>query len=73
MIEAYSITQALGDALFRDIRVFLLSEPETPLRVKRINWNRQSSDLQDSQGRIYRDVSWDDIEFADGEEYRVST
>lgn len=65
MIEAYSITQALGDALFRNSRAFLLSEPGTSLRVKRINWNRQSSDLEDERGRVYHDVSWDDIEFAD--------
>ena len=68
MSQASSITQALGDALFKNSRVFLLSKPETVLRVKIIHWSRQTSDLQDERGRVYRDVSWDDIEFADGEE-----
>ncbi len=63
VIRSNAIFQGVGDWLFKGSWVYLLTEPETPLRVKRIHWDRQTSDLQDKQGRFYRGVSWDELEF----------
>ena len=71
-MEARSSMQAIGNWLFKGSFVYLLAEPEIPLRVKRINWGRQTSDLQDGQGRIYPDISWDDMEFWNPEDYHLA-
>ena len=71
MIEAYSITQALGDALFRNSRVFLLSEPDRVLKQRKIHWDRQTCDVEDEDGRVFYDVSWDDLEFVDDVDYHL--
>lgn len=72
MIEAYSITQALGDALFRNSRVFLLSEPDRVLKQRKIHWNRQTCDVEDEDGQVFYDVSWDDLEFVDDIEFHLA-
>ncbi len=71
MIEAYSVTQALGDVLFTGNRVYRLAEPDRMLKIKNIYWDRETSDLEDEQGRVYRDVSRNDMEFAGGVEYHL--
>jgi len=69
VIRSETVVKAVSDVLFTGSRVHLLAEPETPLPAKNIHWNRETSDLQDGEGRVYYDVSWDEIEFADEVEY----
>jgi hypothetical protein len=61
--QSKKLTQAIGDWLFKGSDVYLLSDPGTRLKVRKIHWDRQSSDLEDAQGRLYKDMSWDFIEF----------
>lgn len=69
MIEAKSMMQSLGDVLFTGRRVYLLDEPDRVLKTKRINWSRESSDLEDREGRVFYDVPWDAQEFFDKIDY----
>ncbi|MGB6066118.1 MAG: hypothetical protein WBG50_15060 [Desulfomonilaceae bacterium] len=66
-----ALTQAIGDWLFGRNRVHRLSEPNRMLKTRKINWDRETSDVEDGAGRVFRDVSWDDLEFADDVEYRL--
>ncbi|MCL4518315.1 MAG: hypothetical protein M1587_03870 [Thaumarchaeota archaeon] len=58
-----TMMQAIGDWLFGGSDVYLLSDPGARLKVRKINWDRESSDLEDAQGRLYKDMPWDFIEF----------
>jgi hypothetical protein len=71
MIQARSITQAIGDWLFLRHPVYLISEPDRMLRQKKINWGRETCDLEDEQGRVYYEVPWDCIEFAGDVEFNL--
>ncbi len=70
-IRSKTITQAIGDWLFRGNRVYRLCQPDRMLTTKRINWDRETSDVQDEDGGIYYDVSWDDLEFWNPEDYHL--
>jgi hypothetical protein len=61
--QSKNMTQAIGDWLFKGSDVYLLSDPGTRLKVRKINWDRGSSDLEDTEGRFYKDMPWDYIEF----------
>jgi hypothetical protein len=65
IIRSEIVTQAIGDWLFGKNLVYRLSEPDRMLKQKKIHWDRQTCDVEDEDGRIYCDVSWDDLEFAD--------
>ena len=71
MKEARSVTQAIGDWLFRGTRVYRLSEPNRVLKQKRINWDRQSVDVEDADGNLLCDIPWDDLEFWDPVDYHL--
>lgn len=71
VIRSKTVMRVIGDWLFRGNRVYLLPEPGRMLKTKRINWNRETSDLEDEQGRVYLDVPWDNIEFWDPVEYHL--
>jgi len=43
----------------------MLSAPNRMLTTKRINWDRETSDVEDEDGNVFYDVSWDDLEFWD--------
>ena len=35
------------------------------LKQRQIHWDKQTCDLEDEDGTMFYDVSWDDLEFAD--------
>jgi hypothetical protein len=71
-MESCSSMQVIGDWLFKGSDVYLLSDPGTRLKVKRINWDAETSDLIDAQGRLYKDVSWDSMEFWSPQDYHLA-
>ena len=71
MIEARSIMQAVGDVLFTGDRVYRLVEPDRILRVRRIRWDKETSDLEDERGKVYYNVGWDEQEFWDDVEFHL--
>lgn len=60
-----TLTQAIGNWLFGGNRVYRLSEPDRMLKQRQIHWDKQTCDLEDEDGTMFYDVSWDDLEFAD--------
>jgi len=70
-IRSKPLMQAVGDWLFRGNRVYLLSAPNRMLTTKRINWDRETSDVRDKDGNVFYDVSWDDLEFWNPEDYHL--
>jgi hypothetical protein len=70
-IPSKTVMQAVGDWLFRGNRVYKLSVPNRMLTTKRINWDRETSDVQDEDGKVFYDVSWDDLEFWNPEDYHL--
>ncbi len=72
VIRSQTVIRAVGDFLFLGNKVYRLAEPHRVLTVKKIHWNRETSDLEDEHGRIFRDVSWDDIEFQHPEDYHLA-
>lgn len=71
VVGSKTALKAVGDWLFKGSRVYLLCEPGVPLRVTKIHWDRATSDLQDGQGRVYKNVSWNDIDFWDDVDYHL--
>ena len=70
-MKARSSLQAVGDWLFRGSRVYLSSEPDKMLKTVKINWDKETSDVEDEQGRVFYDIPWDDLEFWDPEDYHL--
>jgi len=70
-IQSKTAMQAIGDWLFRGNQVYMLSAPNRMLKTVRINWGRQSSDVEDEDGNVFYDVCWDDLEFWNPEDYHL--
>jgi len=66
-----ALTQAVGNWLFRGNRVYRLSEPDRMLKQRKINWDRQTCDLDDEDGTVFFDVSWDELEFWEPVDYHL--
>jgi hypothetical protein len=64
-----TLTQAIGNWLFGGNRVYRISEPDRILKQRKIHWSRETCDVEDEAGRVFYDVSWDDLEFWDPVEY----
>jgi len=63
---------AIYNWIFRGTRVYRLSEPDRVLTTVRINWDAQSTDLQDADGTVFRDIPWTDVEFLHPEDYHLA-
>lgn len=64
-IRSNTVMRAVGDWLFGKKLVYRLSEPDRLLKQKKIHWGRQTCDVEDEDGLVFYDVSWDDLEFVD--------
>jgi hypothetical protein len=71
VIRSRTVMRALGDWLFRGNRVYLLPEPDRMLRTRKINWDRETSDVEDEHGKVYREVPWDTLEFWEPVDYHL--
>ncbi len=49
----------------------MLSNPNRMLKTVRINWDRETTDLEDEDGNVFYDVCWDDLEFEHPEDYHI--
>lgn len=65
VIRSETVMQAIGGWLFGRNRVYRLSEPGRILKQQKINWDRESVDVEDEDGQVFYDIPWDDLEFAD--------
>jgi hypothetical protein len=57
-----TLTQALGDGLYRGTLVCRVDEPDRVLKVRRVNWDRESTLVEDEDGKVF-ELSWDETEF----------
>jgi len=64
-MRSKTVIQAVGDWLFRGNRVYMLSAPNRMLKTVRINWDRETSDVEDEDGNVFYGVAWDSLEFWD--------
>ena len=71
VVRSKPLMQAVGDWIFRGNRVYMLSAPNRMLITKRINWDRETSDVEDEDGIVFYDVSWHDLEFWNPEDYHL--
>jgi hypothetical protein len=71
IIRSNTVMRAVGDRLFGGNRVYRLSEPNRMLKQRKIHWNRQTCDLEDEDGRVFRDVCWDELEFWEPVDYHL--
>ena len=62
-IRSKTVMKAIGNWLFGGNLVYLLSEPDRKLKTLKINWDKGSSDVEDEDGTVFQDISWDDLEF----------
>ena len=69
LAKSNTVTKSIGNWLFRGQRVYRLSEPDRILMTKKINWDSETSDVEDDTGRLFCDVPWDDLEFYDEVDY----
>jgi hypothetical protein len=65
------VTQAIGNWLFGSNRVYRVAEPDRILKQRKIHWDRQTCDVEDEDGQVFSDVSWDDLEFWDQVEFHL--
>jgi hypothetical protein len=70
-IRSRKAMQTIGDWLFRGNKVYMLAAPNRMLTTRRINWDRETSDVQDEDGNVFYDVSWHEIEFWNPEDYHL--
>jgi len=71
-IRSKPLMQAVGDWLFRGSRVYRLSEPDRMLKTVKVNWEAETTDVQDDYGQIFYDIPWDDLEFWNPEDYHLA-
>src|SRR5208283_5507892 len=60
-IPPKTVMQAVGNWLFRGSRVYMLSAPNRMLKTVRINWDRETSDVEDEDGNVFYGVAWDSL------------
>ena len=65
VISSKTVMRAIGNSLFRGNRVYRLSEPDRPLKQRKIHWDTETCDVEDEDGRVFYSVPWDDLEFVD--------
>jgi hypothetical protein len=41
------------------------------LKQRKIHWDQQTCDVEDADGKVLYDVSWDDLEFWDPVDYHL--
>ena len=71
VISSKTALRAVGNWLFGGTRVYLLSAPSRMLKQKQIHWDRQTCDVEDSDGKVLYEVPWDRLEFWDPVEYHL--
>jgi hypothetical protein len=69
IIRSKTEMEAIGSWLFRGSQVYLLDQPHRMLTTKRINWDEQTTDVQDADGHVFYDIPWDDLEFWNPDDY----
>ncbi len=50
VIRSKTVMRAVGDLLFLGNEVYMLAAPDRMLTVKKIHWDRETTDLEDEQG-----------------------
>lgn len=70
-IRSKPLMQAVANWLLRGSRVYLLSAPNRMLKTLRINWDRETSDVQDEDGKVFYEIPWYEIEFWNPEDYHL--
>src|SRR5208337_3978703 len=70
-IRSKPLMQAVVNWLLRGSRVYMLAAPNRMLTTKRINWDRETTDLEDEDGNVFYDIPWDDLEFWNPEDYHL--
>ena len=71
VISSKTALRAIGNWLFGGSKVYLLSTPGRMLKQRKIHWDRQTCDVEDTDGRVIYDVPWDDLEFWDPVDYHL--
>ncbi|MGO9570477.1 MAG: hypothetical protein ACLP5H_23345 [Desulfomonilaceae bacterium] len=71
VVRSKTVMKAVGNWLFRGSRVYLSSEPDRILRTVKIDWGAGTSDVEDEDGRVFHDISWNDLEFWNPEDYHL--
>jgi hypothetical protein len=66
-----ALTQAIGNWLFDGSQVYRLDEPDRMLKTTKIHWEKESSDVEDEDGRVFHDVPWDDLDFWEPVDYHL--
>jgi len=69
--QTSALTQAIGNWLFDGSQVYRLDEPDRKLKTTKIHWERESSDVEDEDGRVFHDVPWDDLDFWEPVDYHL--
>lgn len=52
VIKSKTVMNAIGNWLFRRNPVYLLSEPDRILKQRKIHWAKETSDVEDEDGRV---------------------
>ena len=42
------------------------------LKTVKVNWEAETTDVQDDYGQIFYDIPWDDLEFWNPEDYHLA-
>jgi hypothetical protein len=66
-----ALTQAIGNWLFDGSQVYRLDEPDRMLKTTKIHWEKESSDVEDEDGRVFHDVPWDNLDFWEPVDYHL--
>ena len=72
IIRSKTVMQAIGNWLFRGSQVYVLDQPDRTLKTKRINWNRETTDVEDETGTVFNDIPWERLEFRHPEDYHLA-
>ncbi len=70
-IRSQTVIRAVVNWLLRGSQVYLLAAPNRMMKTLRINWDRETTDLEDEDGNVFYDVCWDDLEFQHPEDYHL--
>ncbi len=71
-IQSKTVMQAIWNWMLRGSEVYFLDQPDRTLKTKRINWNRQTTDVEDETGTVFSDIPWERLEFRHPEDYHLA-
>lgn len=72
VIRSQTVMQAIWNWMLRGSEVYFLDQPDRTLKTNGINWDKETTDVEDETGKVFYDIPWERLEFRHPEDYHLA-